>query len=688
MEETRHPSLPVQLPLLTDSAPTPTSSVDVPLDRAFPTRLAERLAQAESYNKHLYRPNTYLHKWWARRCGTTFRAILKQLVPDPARRDFYASGGLEGVIVLDPMMGGGTTLHEAIRMGANVIGADIDPIPVVQVRAALSPIALGALRETFADLTEHLSVTLGPLYETTTPKGDTVPAQFVLYGAKKRCACREVIMVDSHVLRHEANRVILLHGDGHVTAAPPESREVIEGRIVAKQTTCPRCGERFTDVLEQPYRERFEMVAIAGRDPASGRFFFKTPDAADRERARQPQHLAEAWLAEVKEATRIAPGPKSSDLLARGITHYADLFSLRQLAYLAVSTRWLAEVPAPVKTILGLLVSTSLEFNSLLCGYKGAGIRRPGAIRHTFQLHAYSFPYTCAENNPVYPKPASGSLRRLFQDRVVRAKRWAQHPQERLLTPDGRTRKTIIDGEVDAGTEVKHYKALQTGMRRYLLLQGDSRTLPLPDQSVDYVVTDPPYYDSVQYSDLADFFRVWLRHLLPDDADWGYDTAASVAVTGDESDEAFSSALGGILRESARALRRPHGRVVFTYHHWRPEAWAHLTLALRHADLALVSYYVITSENPASVHTQNLHALTHDCILVLAPRELGISVREWPLPESINTGESFAFCRDCGETLGWLLTQPDQPTETILDTWRRLIAPGGRAVSDHALIWN
>jgi adenine-specific DNA methylase len=40
----------------------------------------------------------------------------------------------------------------------------------------------------------------------------------------------------------------------------------------------------------------------------------------------------------------------------------------------------------------------------------------------------------------------------------------------------------------------------------------------LADNSVDFIVTDPPYFDSVQYSDLAAFFRVWLRQLLPDAA--------------------------------------------------------------------------------------------------------------------------------------------------------------------------
>jgi putative DNA methylase len=103
---------------------TPQVGHSLAIDRSFPEKFVDELSRREVYNKHLFRPNTYLHKWWARRCGSTFRAILKQFVPDRERREYYRPGGLEGKVVLDPMMGGGTTLHEAIRLGASVIGAD------------------------------------------------------------------------------------------------------------------------------------------------------------------------------------------------------------------------------------------------------------------------------------------------------------------------------------------------------------------------------------------------------------------------------------------------------------------------------------------------------------------------------------------------------------------------------------
>ena len=150
------------------------------IDNDFPEHFVDSLSRQEVFNKHLFRPNTYLHKWWARRCGSTFRTILKQFAPHSKRRDYYAPGGLEGKTVLDPMMGGGTTLHEAIRLGANVIGADIDPIPIIQARASLTEADLTdlgyAFNRFFANLYDHL----GHYFQTECPTcASTTNIQYV-----------------------------------------------------------------------------------------------------------------------------------------------------------------------------------------------------------------------------------------------------------------------------------------------------------------------------------------------------------------------------------------------------------------------------------------------------------------------------------------------------------------------------
>ena len=110
------------------------------------------------------------------------------------------------------------------------------------------------------------------------------------------------------------------------------------------------------------------------------------------------------------EDFRVHDGPKSGDLLRHNVRSYLDVFSSRQLLYLHQAIRQLRDYKGIDRLTLGMLVSTSLEFNAMLCGYKGWNKRRPGAIRHVFALHAYSFQYTALENNPVNPRKSSGNL--------------------------------------------------------------------------------------------------------------------------------------------------------------------------------------------------------------------------------------------------------------------------------------
>jgi hypothetical protein len=319
---------------------TPIADDAIGIDSTFPEHLANQLAQQETFNKHLFRPNTYLHKWWARRCGTTFRAILKQFVPDPDRRDFYAAGGLEGKIVLDPMMGGGTTLHEAIRLGAKVIGADIDPIPIVQARASLTPASLQALRAAFDEFFANLYERIGPLYQTECPLcEETTDAQYILHGLRKRCACGEAVQIDQYELREEADRTLRISADNwEITDEPPamsaakpvaqKTRLIIKGENI-----CPNCGQKYEDLLDVPFHARYTPIAIAGKCEIHGAFLH-SPGLMDVER----MHTADQQRAGLDfgalEHFAVKNGPKSGDLLSKNIHSYLDVFSSRQLLYL------------------------------------------------------------------------------------------------------------------------------------------------------------------------------------------------------------------------------------------------------------------------------------------------------------------------------------------------------------------
>jgi len=286
-------------------------------------------------------------------------------------------------------------------------------------------------------------------------------------------------------------------------------------------------------------------------------------------------------------------------------------------------------------------------------------------------LHAYAFQYTVAENNPLGREKSSGNLQLLFRDRIERGRKWAVAPVERKINHKA-IQLVKIPGEFDGGTEAFGQTELTNGRQAFWLIQGDSRHLPIDDHSVDLIVTDPPYYDNVQYSDLAAFFRVWLARLLPDEIDWTYDEAHSaVAIKSANGDTGFLNVISGIFHECGRVLKHQTGRLVFTFHHWDPNAWAELTIALKQAGFRLVNVYAVSSEHPISVHINNLNSIKHDAILVLA-LDGNASKKRWIPLKIIDTSDSETFCRQCGTTLGWLLENDFTPAE-IRQTWKILI---------------
>jgi putative DNA methylase len=641
------------------------------LDTTFNTTLANELAQFETYNKHHYRPNTYLHKWWARRCGSTFRLILKHLVADPDLRDYYTAGGLAGKIILDPMIGGGTTLHEAIRLGANVIGADIDPIPILQARATLSPLPLPDLQRAFGRFLADLQAELAHLHETRCPFCQTaVPQRYTLCALRRRCACGQSLFVDSFTLRYET--------DGSTIHIDPVTHDIFaDGQVLVRsaavqphlllertQTSCTICGETYQEILDLPYYRRYTPIAITGQCPQHSLFFtapgaseYAAVETADAQRPQLPFDPTDFL---------ILPGPKSDSLKERQIHTYLELFSSRQLLFLHYAIQQLQSYEMPIRLNLGLLVSTALEFNSMLCGYKGSSVRRAGAIRHTFTYHAYSFPYTAVENNPIYPARASGSLQNLFVSRLERGRKWAIRPIERRIV-NRQPEKVAIAGEQDSGEEVRTFAQLANGRQKFLLLQGSSISLDLPDASVDFIVTDPPYFDNVQYSDLAAFFRVWLRHLLPGDGQWHYalaESAVKPGANGHDPDQ-YRRVLSGIFAECARVLKAD-GRFIFTFHHWKARGWADLTIALKQAGFHLVNHYVVHAENPVSVHIAHQDVMLHDLILVLARQPM----KKWELPETIPLEKGTdAFVAGCGTAVGYFLQAPLSETN-IESQWQ------------------
>src|SRR6266700_7663690 len=155
----------------------------------FPFAELSQIAEAESWRKEIHRPIYHTHKWWAQRLGSVFRAILIAAFSDPDRdvvRAFYEPTRLEGV-VLDPFMGSGTTIGEALKLGLRAVGKDINPVSHLVVSAALGRHPRTQVEAEFAAIERDVADKIKCHYRTTDPDG--MPADVLYYFWVKVVGC-------------------------------------------------------------------------------------------------------------------------------------------------------------------------------------------------------------------------------------------------------------------------------------------------------------------------------------------------------------------------------------------------------------------------------------------------------------------------------------------------------------------
>src|SRR5437764_2353085 len=147
-----------------EQAETLTSSA---LEEHFDAAFAAGQALREKQIQQNYRPVIAVHKWFARRPGTLFRALLlAEFGSGPVKDRFFQANDFPGVCVADPFMGGGTPLIEANRLGCDVLGYDINPMAWWIVRQEIEHLDLDAYLQAAGKLLQTLQRRVGQLYRT------------------------------------------------------------------------------------------------------------------------------------------------------------------------------------------------------------------------------------------------------------------------------------------------------------------------------------------------------------------------------------------------------------------------------------------------------------------------------------------------------------------------------------------
>lgn len=554
------------------------------------------------------------HKWFARRLGTVFRALLVGAVSGPEDNfweAYYGACDLRGFTVLDPFVGGGTSVVEASRLGAKTFAVDVDPIACSVTNLELMAAELPDLEEAMKYLKKKVGKRIRR-YHSFVADNDT-EYQVLHHFWVQAVTCLQCEQkFDAHpnfLLAKETNtQWVFCSACGNIESRNAKNRgfvcsqcgvrtEIANGRVDYGRAMCPYCKHRepLIEIGRRtgiPEWRQFAVEVLA--EPESGhpvlmrnRHFFSANEhsknrfkaassACKRREASHPNTFPGFHISNEDRA--------DTRLVDYGYRRWRDLFNPRQLLHLSLLAEEIGKFEEPMRTALAMAYSDHLTTNCMLTSY-AAGWRR---LTPLFSVRAFRHVPRPVELNPWMDGTGRGSFPNTVR-KLMRARAYARSPKEPVL---------------EGGFQ--NVPVIPTNAQPHITC-GSARDLSfLTSKSVDLVLTDPPYFDNIPYSELAEFFSPWLRLLdvIPGDEEVENVMLESLVARRRDSEtiEKYTNGFCDAFGEMARVLK-PGGIVIFSYRHAKPAAW--LALAKAIVPHPLISVRVLPAPGEAGI---GLHA--------------------------------------------------------------------------------
>jgi len=558
---------------------------------------------------------------------------------ESARELISAAHPENAPIVLDPFAGAGSIPFEALRIGAQPFAIDLNPIPVLLNKVSLEFLPKLGIRLVESVnkwgewVLEQAKKNLEKFYPFDSKNG--IPIAYIwartVFCEGPGCGAELPLLGLLWLSRKSRNlKAFRYHGDKNqkrivVDIFSPKSEKELQPPISRRfSATCPICGYTtpYKRVREQLRAKNggthdARLLAVIMLKP-DGTRDFRVPNKNDFDAISE----AEKELKKIKRLSNnfsVVPDEPYPDWYSGvfnpglyNIKTYGDLFNVRQSLALITFCKLIREahkkimdenndqtLANAVTTCLALAVSNMSHYLSSVSIYaldhmisafvQGSGM----AMRPDF-----------AEANPLIPKLVGGFNYALTQ----------------LINFLNRE-----SGKVSG-----------TGTAQ----QGSATAISLPDDSVPYVVTDPPYYAAVPYSDLSDFCYVWLKRMLrniypdlmkdrltpKDDELIAYYVQPTDRQQKDEM--FFENRMKDALAECQRVLM-PDGVGVVIFAHKGTAGWEALLNALIAAGWTVTASWPIDTERGARMRAKGSAVLASSIHLVCRPRPQNAGVGDW-----------------------------------------------------------
>ena len=578
-----------------------------------------------------------------------------------AKREYWeTSRGLvraahpeETPLVVDPFAGGGSIPLETLRVGCDSFASDLNPVAGLILKVILEDIPregarlAEAVEEFGAEIRAKLKTSLSGVYPND-PDG-SIPIAYLwartVHCESPNCGAEIPLLRSMWLCRKPNRKLALLPTVKQNSGRPPQlelrifepkrDSEVAAGTVSRAAATCLCCN-----VVLPPERVRLQLVgqrggadsvfdekgnriagarltAVVTLKPHQGGRNYRLPKATDYEAVRRAQNrvaeIVNRWqrdgsadLCPVPNEPLPPIGTLGFRVQRYGILRWDDLFTARQKLALAEINHEIRASSVDKKkwnNALGL-VPSKLSDRCNSCVPWSASVECP---THYLTGNALPMAWDFAESNILTESTASLDQTSQNVARNIRA--------------------SIVEDAAPGITQLQ-----------------DAASHPLPDQSASIWFTDPPYYDSVPYADLSDFFLVWLKRAIPgspllQDPFERTNTLSNknLEIVQDnsrlsegqpKSREWFEQAMAKVFAEGRRTLdENGIGAVVFA--HKTTEGWEALLSGMIRGGWTITGSWPIATERYSRLRARESAALATSVHLICRPRAENAPTGEW-----------------------------------------------------------
>jgi adenine-specific DNA methylase len=536
--------------------------------------------------------------------------------------------------VLDATAGGGSIPFESVRYGFPTIANELNPVASVILKAVLEhPRVDGDLsddiRKWGEKLNDKASEELKEFYPTNSERREPLNYLWANTVSCPDCGLEVPLSPNWWIDKESGSKGLAVQPsvsedtdqvEFNLVELPADIEKddynPTNGTVSRGEGECLRCGVAIEgdEIKQQAQNDEmdYQLYAVEYRDIGDGsRKNFRSPNKKDIrgfEKARDVVENDPELANLLRQERYVGPADRSANY---GLTEWRDVYSPRQL--LTHYTYWQVfenikesireEYPEPeanaLITFLAVAADKGLDYNCRLSVWDNTVPK----IAHVFSRHDFAFAWSFVEMNMT----ADGGYSWVLEN-VVGA-------YEDLHE---------LSGDSDATTKIT---------------QEDATNLSLDDKEVQVIVLDPPYYDNVMYSELSDFFYVWLKKYLDDVypnffqqnlTDKHNEAVANPSKFEDVADgntskrelaqQDYEDKMTGIFAEMHRVLS-DDGIFTLMFTHKKTEAWDTLTKALINAGFSVKATHPVSTESQLSLHQAGKNAAESTILLTSEKRD-------------------------------------------------------------------